>query len=172
MIFVLKLIMYFLLWTLWSYTMHVLAHIKHKKNFLHKIHLAHHRYDYGESKWPPWHDYFLWFGWWKETLDVWITFTLPIIVLIIFDPVYGVILFVFHYIYEIFLSRNVLDHNPNITSKITNIIPIGVFHMKHHKYYECNYSFFITLWDFLFKTNDKRMMEKREKRRLERKKTV
>ncbi|AEI43700.1 sterol desaturase family protein [Paenibacillus mucilaginosus] len=154
MIFVLKLTGYFLLWTLYSFTMHRLAHIPHKKNFLHKIHMAHHRYNYGDSKWPPLADFFFWFGGWKESLDVWLTFTLPIVVLAFFDPKYALILFIFHYFYEIFLSRNVLDHNPNITGRITNIIPVGTFHLKHHKHYRCNYSFFITLWDYLFRTND------------------
>ncbi|WP_233167380.1 sterol desaturase family protein [Paenibacillus roseus] len=167
LVFITKLVVYFLLWTLYSYTMHVLAHITHKKNFLHKIHMAHHKYDYGESKWPPLHDFFFWFGGWKETLDVWLTFTLPIVVLIFFDPVYGIILFVFHYIYEIFLSRNVLDHNPNIKGKFTSIIPVGVFHLKHHKLYKCNYSFFISLWDYLFRTNDKHITNKIKQRRSE-----
>jgi len=158
----LKLAIYFLLWTLYSYTMHVIAHIRHKRNFLNKLHLAHHRYDYGDSKWPPWHDYFFWFGGWKETLDVWITFTLPIIVLIVFDPVYGVCLFAFHYVYEIFLSRNVLDHNPNLSGKYTKVIPVGQFHLKHHKFYKCNYSFFISIWDYLFGTNDTRVLKHRK----------
>jgi sterol desaturase/sphingolipid hydroxylase (fatty acid hydroxylase superfamily) len=127
--------------------------------------MAHHKYDYGESKWPPLHDFVFWFGGWKESLDVWITFTLPIVVLIFFDPAYGVILFIFHYVYEIFLSRNVLDHNPNITGKFTKYIPVGKFHLKHHTYYKCNYSFFITLWDFLFKTNDEVLMQKIQKKK-------
>ncbi|WP_270171054.1 sterol desaturase family protein [Paenibacillus sp. SYP-B4298] len=166
--FIVKMALYFLLWTLYSYMMHVIAHIPHKRNVLHKIHLAHHRYDYGDSKWPPWHDFFFWFGGWKESLDVWITFTLPILVLIWFDPVYGICLFGFHYIYEIFLSRNVLDHNPRLTGAYTNVIPVGQFHLKHHKFYKCNYSFFISIWDYLFRTNDSHVFKARRARKTER----
>jgi sterol desaturase/sphingolipid hydroxylase (fatty acid hydroxylase superfamily) len=155
MIFPIKLVVYFLLWTLYSFIIHRLAHIRSKKNPLHVIHMPHHRYQYSDAKWPPLSDFFFWFGGWKESLDVWITFTLPLVVLLFFDPVYGVILLIFHYIYEVFLSRNILDHNPHITGKITRFIPIGSYHLEHHKYYKCNYSFYITLWDTLFRTSDR-----------------
>jgi len=172
MIFVLKLTGYFLLWTLYSYTIHYLAHTKIRYNFLKYFHLKHHAYDYGESFFPPWHDYFFWFGHIKSSMDVYITFTLPLVLLAMFDPLYGVILLVFHYFYEVFLSRNVLDHNPRIKGWITKIIPIGSFHLMHHRHAKCNYSFFITLWDHVFRTNDVEVLGQRNTKEEARKKVA
>lgn len=101
---------------------------------------------------PPWHDYFFWFGNFRSSMDVYITFTLPLLALLAFSPKYGTPLLAFHYIYEVFLSRNVLDHNPKIKGKITNYIPIGTYHLLHHRNVKCNYSFFITIWDRIFGT--------------------
>ncbi|WDE09213.1 sterol desaturase family protein [Thalassomonas viridans] len=165
MIFVLKLVGSFLLWTLYSYLAHALAHRNFKYNFLRYIHLEHHKYDYGDRKWPPLGDFFFWFGSWKGTLDVWLVFTLPLIVLYFFEPEVAIVLLVFHYFYEVFCSKNVLDHNPDIQGKITRFIPIGSFHLKHHKNYKCNYSFYITLWDYLFGTTERQRMEKRQRMR-------
>lgn len=152
MIFAVKLVFYFILWTLYSYIIHVIAHKNFKFNFLQKIHLPHHAYQYKARKWPPFHDYFFWFGSLKGTLDVWITFTLPLIVLMFFEPKVAIVLLVFHYIYEVFLSRDILDHNPHLNGLITKIVPVGEYHLKHHKNYRCNYTFFIPVWDYVFKT--------------------
>lgn len=162
-IFVLKLISYFLLWTLYSYTIHYIAHQDFKYNFLRVCHLKHHEYRYENLKWPPFHDFFFWFGNWKGTLDVWITFTLPLIALLFIEFEVALCLLAFHYVYEVFLSRDILDHNPNIKGRITNFIPIGVYHMKHHRNFRQNYAFFVTLWDMLFGTNDAAMKAKIEK---------
>lgn len=161
MIFSLELLACFILWTLYSYVMHVIAHSKVKYNFLKYFHVMHHAYRYGESKLPPWHDYFFWFGCWRSSMDVYLTFTLPLIVLTIFAPKHGMILLAFHYIYEVFLSRNVLDHNEKIDGFITKFIPIGKFHLAHHKYVKCNYSFFISAWDYLFNTDDATYLRKK-----------
>ena len=161
MTFTLKLVAYFLLWTLYSYGIHYVAHMRFRGNFLRAIHVRHHRYEYSGRKWPPIGDYFFWFGSWKGTLDVWITFTLPLIVLLFFEPEVAAVLLVFHYVYEVFLSRDVLDHNPNIKGWITRFIPIGEYHLKHHKDFRCNLSFFITLWDYLFGMTDVHLQEKR-----------
>ena len=155
MLFIIKLVVCFLLWTLYSYLIHVFAHLNFRFNFIRRIHMEHHRNNYGDSKWPPFHDYFFWFGSLNSSLDVWITFTLPLILLTFIDFEVGAALLVFHYFYEVFLSRNVLDHNPNITGKVTNYIPIGIYHLKHHRNYRCNYSFYITLWDHVFRTTAK-----------------
>ncbi|WP_068716447.1 sterol desaturase family protein [Vibrio tritonius] len=163
---VLKVIGYFFLWTLYSYICHVIAHVRFKYNFLQYFHMKHHAYNYDDTFWPPWHDYFFWFGDFRSSMDVYFTFTLPLIVLTFFDPVPGAILLAFHYVYEVFLSRTVLDHNPKITGKITRFIPIGSFHLKHHTNVRCNFSFYITLWDYLFKTDEKAVKVKRQNRRL------
>jgi sterol desaturase/sphingolipid hydroxylase (fatty acid hydroxylase superfamily) len=153
MIFALKLVGYFLLWGLWSYGMHALAHSRWRRwNFIRYCHLKHHQYDYGGSMWPPWHDYLFWFGNWRSSMDVYLTFTVPLIGLAFYDPVYGGILLAFHYIYEVFLSRNVLDHNPNIRGPITKFIPIGEYHVRHHRNVRCNFAFYLTVWDHLFGT--------------------
>ncbi|AUI88246.1 hypothetical protein BS333_18010 [Vibrio azureus] len=161
-----KVIGYFLLWTLYSYLYHVLAHVRSKYNLLQYIHLKHHGYKYDGSIWPPWNEYFFWFGDLRSSMDVYLAFTLPLVILTIFDPIPGAILLVFHYFYELFLSRNVLDHNPKITGKITRFMSIGSFHLKHHSNVRCNFSFFITFWDYLFRTDEKSVKEKRRSQRL------
>lgn len=130
--------------------------------------MPHHSYNYGVSKWPPIEDYFFWFGSWKSTLDVWIVFTLPLVALLFVNRDVAIVLLIFHYIYEVFLSKNVLDHNPKITSKITKIIPVGIFHLDHHKYFKCNYSFYISLWDYLFGTTRNDMMTRVNRKKAQR----
>ncbi|MGQ4665510.1 sterol desaturase family protein [Metabacillus halosaccharovorans] len=152
MILLVKLVIYFLIWSLYSYVIHRIAHIPSKKNPLLKIHLVHHRVKYDDSFLPEWPNFFFWFGSWRASLDVWITLTLPVVIIAIIDPVPGVILLVFHYFYEVFLAGNVVDHNPNIKGKITRYFAIGQYHVRHHEVYRANYGFFITLWDRLFGT--------------------
>ncbi|WP_254659860.1 sterol desaturase family protein [Paenibacillus sp. KS1] len=158
MLVIVKVIAYFFLWTLYSYSVHRLAHIPHKKNFLYKIHIVHHRVKYGDSNWPEFSNYFFWFGSFKASLDIWLTLTLPLIVLVFIDPVPGGILLGFHYVYEVFLAGKVVDHNPRIRGIITRWLSIGAYHLKHHDLYKCNYSFFITLWDHIFQTTDKKFL--------------
>lgn len=166
MILGIKLIGYFLLWSLWAYCMHVLAHKKLGRfNLLWHLHRKHHAYEYGDSKWPPWHDYLFWFGHWRSSMDVYITFTIPLIALALYDPLPGCILLGVHYVYEVFLSRNVLDHNPNITGPVTAVIPIGRYHMHHHRDVHCNFAFYLTLWDHLFGTTEARVRARRDARR-------
>ncbi|MCV9888129.1 sterol desaturase family protein [Metabacillus halosaccharovorans] len=152
MILLVKLVIYFLIWSLYSYVIHRIAHIPSKKNPLLKIHLVHHRVKYDDSFLPEWPNFFFWFGSWRASLDVWITLTFPVVIIAIIDPVPGVILLVFHYFYEVFLAGNVVDHNPNIKGRITRYFAIGQYHVRHHEVYRANYGFFITLWDRLFGT--------------------
>jgi sterol desaturase/sphingolipid hydroxylase (fatty acid hydroxylase superfamily) len=167
MIFAIKLFGYFLLWTLWSYAIHALAHSKLRRRFnlVKLVHVKHHAYDYGASKWPPWHDYLFWFGDWRSSMDIYIMFTIPLIVLTIFDPAYGGILLGFHYFYELFLARNVLDHNPDITGPITKVLAIGNYHLGHHREVHCNFSFFFTFWDHVFGTTQARLQRRRARRK-------
>ena len=154
-----KLAGYFLLWTLWSYTIHWFAHCRIKRfNFFKYFHLKHHAYKYGESLLPPWYEYFFWFGSFRGSMDVYLTFTLPLIALAFYDPQYGLTLLAFHYVYEVFLGSNVLDHNPKISGWITRIFPIGTFHLQHHRNVKCNYSFYTTFWDNLFGTVDRKVL--------------
>jgi sterol desaturase/sphingolipid hydroxylase (fatty acid hydroxylase superfamily) len=143
---------YFLLWMLIAYWIHRIAHIPHKYNFLFKIHLAHHKYEYGKPSWPRWHEYFLWYGDLRSSLDVWITLTFPAMVITLIDPRHGIILLIINYIYEVFLGGDVLDHNPKIRGRITKIFAWGQFHLTHHRNVRKNYSFYITLWDHIFRT--------------------
>jgi sterol desaturase/sphingolipid hydroxylase (fatty acid hydroxylase superfamily) len=167
MIFAIKLFGYFLLWTLWSYAIHALAHSKLRRRFnlVKLVHVKHHAYDYGASKWPPWHDYLFWFGDWRSSMDIYIMFTIPLIVLTIFDPAYGGTLLGFHYFYELFLARNVLDHNPDITGPITKVLAIGNYHLGHHREVHCNFSFFFTFWDHVFGTTQARLQRRRSRAR-------
>ncbi|MBD1372684.1 sterol desaturase family protein [Hazenella sp. IB182357] len=154
MFFTLKLILYYLLCTLYSYLIHRLAHIPNKKNILFRIHADHHKNKYDDSKpsFPDLSHYFFWFGSWYASLDVWITLTLPILVITLFDPIPGIVLLILHYVYEVFLAATVLDHNPRIKGVITKYLAIGEFHLKHHYFIKGNYGFYITLWDYVFGT--------------------
>ncbi|TCP67302.1 sterol desaturase family protein [Baia soyae] len=154
MVFVLKLVGYYLLCNLYSYVMHRLAHIPSKKNPLFIIHREHHKNKYDDAKpsLPDWPNYFLWFGNLHATLDVWITLTLPHIIVIWLDPIPGLVLFVIHYFYEVFLAATVLDHNPRIKGPITKFLAVGEYHMNHHYHVKGNYGFYITFWDFVFGT--------------------
>ncbi|MDN4524093.1 sterol desaturase family protein [Fictibacillus fluitans] len=147
-----KLLIYFLIWSLYSYLIHRIAHIPSKKNPLLKIHLVHHRVEYDSSFLPSWPNFFFWFGSWRASIDVWVTLTLPLVVIAILDPVPGLILLGFHYFYEVFFASNVIDHNPHIKGRVTKLLAIGQYHVKHHEVYRSNYGFFITLWDHLFGT--------------------
>jgi sterol desaturase/sphingolipid hydroxylase (fatty acid hydroxylase superfamily) len=143
----------FLVWTLWSYAVHVAAHSRLAAfRPLRRVHRAHHAVRYGPNRWPTWPTYLLWFGSWRATLDVLITFTAPLIGLSLVAPRIGVPLLVFHYIYEVFLAGSVLDHNPVITGPITQVVAIGAFHMRHHASPSCNFGFYVTAWDRLFRT--------------------
>jgi sterol desaturase/sphingolipid hydroxylase (fatty acid hydroxylase superfamily) len=164
---VMKLIGYFMLWGLWSYSMHAFAHstVKRRINFMRYLHMKHHAYAYvySDSKSTPWHDYFFWFGNWRSSLDIYITFTIPLVALALYDPVPGCILLGFHYLYEVFLSRR-LDHNPNITGAITKVLPIGSYHMRHHSDVHCNFSFYLTIWDHVFGTTEAKLERRRDAR--------
>lgn len=144
---------YFLIWTLYSYWVHRLAHIPSKRNILFKIHIEHHKAEYGNPSWPRWQEYFLWYGNWRASADVWITLMLPGIVISIFDPLHGLPMLIFLYLYEVFLGGDVLDHNPNIDGRLTRILALGQYHLRHHRNVRKNYSFYITLWDYVFRTH-------------------
>lgn len=147
----------FLLWTLASYALHRLAHVKSPYNPLFKIHLAHHKAEYGKEKnydfkWPGWRSFVLWFGDLQSTLDVWITLIIPaIVVSILFTQTHFTVL-IGVYLYEVFLSEHNLDHNPEITGPITRVLAIGQYHLTHHHYPKYNYGLYLTLWDIVFIT--------------------
>ena len=67
-------------------------------------------------------------------------------------PKAGRPLLAFHYIYEVFLSENQLDHNPKITGRVTRWFAWGDFHLQHHVHPKQNIGLMITLWDRLFGT--------------------
>lgn len=147
----------FLLWSLFSYSIHRAAHIKSKYNPLFKIHLAHHKAQYGKEKdyrfkWPGWKAYFLWFDDLASSLDVWITLILPAILVSLVFPQSHFTVLALVYLYEVFLSEHNLDHNPEIDGPITHILAVGQFHLTHHHYPKYNYGLYLTLWDLVFVT--------------------
>ena len=155
--YIIELIFYYFMWLLWAYWIHRLSHIKSKKNPLYKIHLEHHKIKYGHSievklNFSNWRYLFLWFGNLKSSLDVWITLTFPVLALSIIEPKFGIPLLIYNYIYEVFFSEEILDHNPNISGYITNFFACGQYHLEHHRYPNSNYSLYITLWDYVFST--------------------
>lgn len=164
MVIAYKLLTYFLiflfqffLWTMLVYLMHRVAHIKRRYNPFHWIHMAHHRINY----WKPenrvfrWYYFLFFFGSIQATIDVVLILTIPAVTVCLIYPATGVYILVFHYIYEVFFSEGVLDHNPRIKGTVTRFFAWGDYHLWHHKNWKYNYGLMITLWDSIFGTKHK-----------------
>lgn len=153
-LWVLGLIALMLAWTGISYAIHRLAHVAGVWNQLHRIHRAHHHPNYLKRDLKfRWYNLLFCFETIPETLDVWITLTLPAFALSAMDPEHGIILLCFHYIYEILLSDNRFDHNPAIGGQIIRWLACGQYHLEHHRDPSRNFGLLITFWDFVFRTN-------------------
>jgi sterol desaturase/sphingolipid hydroxylase (fatty acid hydroxylase superfamily) len=148
------LLAWFLVWTLIMYALHRLGHVHSKRNPFWIVHTAHHRIAYltrrPVNNWPKLAQFWLWLGDWRTSLDVFITMTLPLILIAWVVPEYGIPLLVFHYFYEIFLSEHRLDHNPYVSGAITKVFAWGDFHLYHHAHPRKNFGLLITLWDRVF----------------------
>ncbi len=137
------------------YLLHRLSHVKHRLNPLWKIHRAHHKVPYlseDRELLPQPAQFLFWLGSWRLSLDVIIVMTLPLLVLTWFFPTQGLILLVFHYLYEVFLSEALLDHNPRIRGSLTRVFAWGHYHLYHHMNLKRNYGLVVTWWDWLFGT--------------------
>lgn len=146
----------FLVWTMAMYWLHRLSHAWHKRNPLWWVHTAHHRIPYlsrpPATRWPHWSQFLWWLGNWRASLDVVLVMTLPLVLIALVVPQWGVPLLVFHYLYEIFLSEHVLDHNPRVTGTLTRFFAWGDFHLHHHAHPRQNFGLLVTWWDRLFGT--------------------
>lgn len=150
-----KLLLLFLAWTAASYGIHRLAHVKGRWNWLFRIHMLHHSPDYfrrdGRFRWR----YLLMcFDSIPETLDVFITLTLPLLVLASVYFGQGVVLLIFHYLYEIIFSDERFDHNPAIDGAVTRWLACGQYHLEHHRNPGCHFGLIITIWDRVFASTD------------------
>lgn len=144
----------FLLWTFLVYWIHRLSHIEASWNPLWRIHRVHHAIDYSKPRvrlLRP--SLVFWFGSIAATADILISITLPLVLVVLIWPSYGIWLLPFHYLYEGIFSERILDHNPRITGRITRYLSIGRYHMRHHGNKAVNFSIYITLWDRLFRTS-------------------
>jgi sterol desaturase/sphingolipid hydroxylase (fatty acid hydroxylase superfamily) len=97
-----------------------------------------------------WHHFLLCFGSVSETLDIWFTLTLPLLVISLVLPVQGAALLVFHYLYEIFCSDSQLDHNPSLSGPLTRVFAWGEYHLRHHSNPSRNFGLILTFWDRMF----------------------
>jgi sterol desaturase/sphingolipid hydroxylase (fatty acid hydroxylase superfamily) len=153
--YVLVVSLLFLVWTFIIYWLHRLSHIHHKLNLLWRIHSAHHRGQYFPS--PPdmkfhWSQLFFWHGNIASTLDIYLVFTAPALLIFLVSPYYGWPILGFHYVYEAFLSGAALDHNLKLKGWLTRYFAWGGYHLYHHVHLRQNYGLLITLWDFVFRT--------------------
>ena len=145
----------FLLWTFYIYWVHRIAHIKHRYNIFYTIHAAHHRIPYFAKERvlkPSVGQYFFWLGEWKTSLDIIIVMTFPLLVITYFWPQYGVWWLIFHYLYEVFCSEDLLDHNTRLNGPLTRIFAWGNTHLYHHVYVKKNYALITNFWDYVFGT--------------------
>lgn len=153
MMWTFKLVGVFLLWTFIIYWMHRLAHVRAPFNPLYRIHQGHHQQKYDGTRQGFKIEYLWWnFGELRLAVDIIITQTIPLLILTWFFPSQGLVLLVFHYLYEVFLSEDYLDHNIHIQGDVTRFFAWGRFHMTHHHKPKYNYCLMVTLWDFLFRT--------------------
>jgi sterol desaturase/sphingolipid hydroxylase (fatty acid hydroxylase superfamily) len=140
-------------WLGMAYGIHRLAHYPKKWNCLYQWHKAHHSPAYfNKLNEFNWNRLIFCFGSVPETLDIWITLTLPLLLVTLFLPRQGLALLGFHYVYEILFSDQRLDHNPNIKGTITQMFAWGEYHLKHHADPRHNFGLVITLWDRVFAT--------------------
>eukprot|EP00455_Lapot_gusevi_P018105 TRINITY_DN1981_c0_g3_i2.p1 TRINITY_DN1981_c0_g3~~TRINITY_DN1981_c0_g3_i2.p1 ORF type:complete len:253 (+),score=27.46 TRINITY_DN1981_c0_g3_i2:106-864(+) len=156
--YVLRLVVWFLVWTLAEYSMHRLMHVNHPYNILFPIHRYHHKIPYEtiinpSSRLPKWTYFFFWFENWHETLEIVLGETVPALLICYLDPRCGGPIFLFHYVYELFATDSLLEHNPSIENPhIVTYLAVGQFHLEHHRSSLHNFGFTITLWDHLFGT--------------------
>ncbi|MBN8521184.1 MAG: sterol desaturase family protein [Alphaproteobacteria bacterium] len=155
-IYILQFIGALIIWSLVSYTLHYVSHMKFKNNLLWKTHKHHHLNKYeGKRTLPEWKNFFFWFGSWGKTGDVLILYTIPALTISFLIGGGAYFLIIFHYIYEVFLADEALEHNKKIGKPITNFLAIGQYHMLHHQKIIGNYSSIFVIWDKLFKTEIK-----------------
>ncbi|WP_158218595.1 sterol desaturase family protein [Synechococcus sp. 1G10] len=140
-----------LAWTGLAYALHRLAHHDGRLNLLHSLHRAHHAPGYLlQPRILRWHHLLFWFDTSAETLDVWITLTLPALLIAALLPAQGPALLGLHYLYEILLSDQRFDHNPAIGGSITRVLACGTYHLQHHSNPSRHFGLILTLWDHIF----------------------
>jgi hypothetical protein len=143
--------MVFMVWLGMAYGIHRLAHWSVPWNLLHRLHSVHHQPGYlRRARRLRWQHFLLCFGSVSETLDIWFTLTLPLLVISLVLPVQGALLLVFHYLYEIFCSDSQLDHNPSLSGPLTRVFAWGDYHLRHHSNPSRNFGLILTFWDRLF----------------------
>jgi sterol desaturase/sphingolipid hydroxylase (fatty acid hydroxylase superfamily) len=159
----------FISWNFLTYAYHRVGHLSFKGNFLRTIHLAHHRqmYDLGTRKNVVTPEPFklryllLYFDSFEESLDVWLGQMLPAIVVFLIFGGFSWYLCIYVYIYEVFFSETLLDHNPRITNPfLLCIFAWGQQHLEHHRDPSCNFSFSINIFDYIFGTYKKPKIKK------------
>ncbi|MFQ6538136.1 MULTISPECIES: sterol desaturase family protein [Aphanothece] len=138
-------------WTGLAYGVHRLAHHRASWNWLEVCHRHHHRPRYLlEARPLRWHHLLFWFDTLAESVDVWITLTLPALLIAALLPAQGPVLLGLHYFYEVLFSDARLDHNPRIQGRITRVLAWGTYHLEHHRNPRCHYGLIVTLWDVVF----------------------
>jgi len=141
----------FMVWLGMAYGIHRLAHWSTPWNLLHRLHAVHHQPGYlRQTRRLRWHHFLLCFGSVSETLDIWFTLTLPLLLISLVLPVQGAMLLVFHYLYEIFCSDSQLDHNPSLSCPLTRVFAWGDYHLRHHSNPTGNFGLILTFGDHLF----------------------
>jgi len=149
----LALLLLMLAWTGLAYGIHRMAHQRGTWNLLNRIHRAHHHPDYLKAQRSlRWHHFLLCFGSLEETLDGWITLTLPALLLALLSPSHAPVLLGLHYLYEIFLSDNRLDHNPSIQGGLNHWFAWGEYHLEHHRQPAKHFGLILTFWDVVFQS--------------------
>lgn len=140
-------------WLGLAYGIHRLAHWPARWNRLQRLHAVHHAPAYfSRARTLRWHHFLLCFGSPAETLDIWITLTLPALLVCLAFPAQGPLLLVLHYAYEIVCSDQLLDHNPDLVGPITRLFAWGDYHLRHHRNPSRNFGLILTVWDHTFGT--------------------
>jgi hypothetical protein len=99
-----------------------LMHYVHPWNPLWQMHRLHHAIPIDtlteslEYKGPKWYYFFWYFDNLHETAEIVLGETLPAVLIYMVDPECGVPLLAFHYLYEIWATDALLEHNASITN--------------------------------------------------------
>ncbi|MFM7312982.1 MAG: sterol desaturase family protein [Cyanobium sp.] len=140
-------------WLGLAYGIHRLAHWPVAWNRLARWHRVHHGPAYAQvPRRFHAHHLLLCFGSPSETLDIWVTLTLPLLLIALLLPQQGALLLLFHYVYEILFSDRRLDHNPHIRGPLTRVFAWGHYQLRHHADPQRNFGLILTLWDHVFAT--------------------
>lgn len=100
------------------------------------------------TKWH-WNNLFLYNDSFKSTVDLWLSEVIPTFLFSWITGQWWII--IFYYFWAAFIQE-IIEHNPKINFPI---LTSGRWHLLHHITSTKNYGLFTSLWDRVFRTNQR-----------------